>query len=259
LTAHVSLRGQVALVTGGGSGIGRATSVMLAAEGARVAVLDREEGGAAATAALIEGKGGEALAIAADVSSASDVASALHTVAAVCGALHILVNNAGVDDVVARVEELEEAAVDRVLAINLKGQFLVAGRAVPLMIRSAGKAIVNTSSIAALIGAPGKSLYSSTKGAIVSMTRALALDLAPQGIRVNAVCPGAIERTAMHDAFFATQPDPDRVEAEVAERIPLGRFGTPEDVARAILFLASDDAAYITGTTLVVDGGWTTP
>jgi NAD(P)-dependent dehydrogenase (short-subunit alcohol dehydrogenase family) len=251
--------GQVALVTGGGSGIGRATSLLLAAEGARVVVLDRAEDDAAATAELIEQSGGDALAITGDVSSADDVSAALDRVAAACGALHVLVSNAGVDDVVARVEELDEPAVDRLLAINLKSQFLVAGRAVPLMVRSAGKAIVNTSSIAALIGAPGKSLYSSTKGAIVSMTRALALELAPHGIRVNAVCPGAIERTAMHDAFFSKQPDPKRVEAEVVARIPLGRFGTPEDVAGAILFLTSDDAAYITGTTLVVDGGWTTP
>jgi NAD(P)-dependent dehydrogenase (short-subunit alcohol dehydrogenase family) len=254
-----SLAGQVALVTGAGSGIGRATAVLLAAEGARVVALDREEAAACTTGGLIEDAGGEALPIPCDVSSSADVSSAFDAVSASYGALHVLVNNAGVDDVVARVEDLQEPDLDRMLAVNLKGQFLVAGRAVPLMVGSGGKAIVNTSSIAALIGAPGKALYSSTKGAIVSMTRALALDLAPQGIRVNAVCPGAIERTAMHDAFFETQPDRRRVETAVIERIPLGRFGTPEDVAAAILFLASDAASYITGTTLVVDGGWTTP
>ena len=252
-------RDQVAVVTGAGSGIGRAAAHLFASEGARVAILERSVLAGKDTEQLIRAAGGEAVFLQCDVSHDSDVSSAIDEVTQRFGALHILHNCAGVDDVVASVETTSEQDIDRLLAINLKGYFLVARHAVPLLLRSRGRAIVNTSSIAGLIGAPGKALYSSTKGAIVSMTRAMAMDLAPHGVRVNAVCPGAIEQTTMHNAFFDKLGNAEAVKAEVLKLIPLRRFGTPEDVARAVLFLASEDASYITGATLVIDGGWTTP
>lgn len=250
----MNLDEQVAVVTGGGSGIGRATAVMLAKAGARVAVVDRERSAADDTVALVQAAGGAALALDGDVGEpgAADAHAAL--VLARWGRIDALVCAAGFS-VGGTVLTTAPADWDAVFRTNVNGTWLWARAAIPAMQRQGGGAIVTFTSQLALAGGRGNSAYVAAKGAIMSLTRTMALDFAADGIRVNAIAPGAID-TPMLARGFARQADPAAAREASLRRHALGRFGRPEDIAAAVLHLVSDAAAFTTGTTMVVDGGW---
>jgi 3-oxoacyl-[acyl-carrier protein] reductase len=257
------LAGRSALITGGGSGIGRAIVETFAAEGARIALLDYRREAAEEVAAAV---GGETLALQGDVSSAADIDRAVSAAVAAFGSLDVLVNNAGVFDQNAPCEEVTEEAWDRLFAINVRGTAFATQRALREMLPRGSGSIVNLSSINALVGLGGGAAYAASKGAIAAFTRQVACEVGPRGVRVNALAPGAIA-TNLFDNTSAIlgDADPDgalgrehkskMVEGSLAG-IPLGRIGTGADVAKAAAFLASDDADYLTGVVLVVDGGY---
>ncbi len=254
------LRDKVAIVTGGASGIGRVTASLFANEGARVAVVDLDAEGGQATVEQIESAGGEALFIAADVSSEADVRDAVAATVARFGGLNLLFNNAGINEggsLGGSVEEQTEERWDRVLAVNLKGTILCSKHAVAELKRSGGGAIVNTASISGLV-AVSTHAYSASKAAVIQLTRTMARELGPQGIRVNSVAPGAVE-TPMTVGPRGDVSREERVQMMVrlTERTPLGRIGQPDDIAHAALYLASDEASFVTGQVLAVDGGYT--
>jgi NAD(P)-dependent dehydrogenase (short-subunit alcohol dehydrogenase family) len=247
------LDGKVALITGGGSGMGREACLVFAREGARIAALDLDAQGLEATGSMVREAGGEIATFVADVADERQVREAVEGTVERFGALHILYNNAGVlwrgRDV--SVLETDEAVWDRVMAINLKGMVWVCKYGVPKLIQAGGGAIVNIGSTSALLGdTVPQDAYTASKGAVVSLTRNLAVQFAPHGIRANCIHPGFTD-TPMQTVRTS---DPAWVEDAVAS-IPLGRLGTPRDVVNAALFLASDEASYITGAELVVDGG----
>ena len=249
---------RVAVVTGGASGIGRAIAQLFAARGAKVCIADVNAEGAAAVAAELEASGGEAFAVATDVADDASVAAMIAAVEARWGGLHSLVNCAGIDRPT-RLEDLSEEVYDAIQGVDLKGVYLVTRRALPLMVRSGGGAVVNISSIMAWYTAPGYVAYTAAKAGVIGMTRALAVELGPQGIRVNAVCPGFIDTPIWQRNLDAMAPTEA---AAFAERIrglhPVGRRGRPEDVALATAYLCSDEAAFVSGSHLVVDGGVST-
>jgi NAD(P)-dependent dehydrogenase (short-subunit alcohol dehydrogenase family) len=246
------LKGKVAIVTGAGSGIGRAVALEFAREGARVVVNDhRGDGMGEETVALIEAAGGNAVYVGADVSLEEEVERLIRTAVDTYGRLDILVNNAGVV-IYKPIQELTEADFDRVVAVNQKGTFFGTKHAIPAMIAAGGGSIINTASIAGDHGQHGSFVYGATKGAILSMTRIAAAELARFNIRVNAVQPGVI-RTGM-----AAAGGEDRAQMLVrcARETPLGnRIGTPEECAPLYVFLASDESGFITGQKMAVDGG----
>ena len=249
---------RVAFVTGGASGIGRATARAFAERGAHVCVADVNGAGARDTAEELASMGCEAIAATTDVADGRSVAQALRAVESHFGALHIVVNCAGIDRP-ALLADLDEASYERVQAVDLKGVYLVSRAALPLLRASGGGAIVNVSSVMAWFTAPGYTAYTAAKAGVLGMTRAMAVELGPDGIRVNAVCPGFID-TPIWQRNLDAMPSDEA--ARFAERIrslhPVGRRGSPDDVARATVWLCSDDAAFVTGTHLVVDGGVST-
>jgi len=249
------LRDKVAIVTGAASGIGRACARLFAAEGAAVVLADWDAAGGDEAAAEIVAAGGRARFQHVDVSSEDDASTLVGAAQSSFGSVDILVNNAGImPDGSLLTQTVEEW--DRVMAVNLKGMFLCARAAVPAM-RERGEGhsggIVNTASPTGLLGYPDLVAYSTSKGGVLAFTRALAVELAP-AIRVNAVVPGTVN-TGILQKYLETVDDRDAVLRAFAAQHPMGRVGEPEDVARAALFLASDDAAFITGSSLVVDGG----
>ncbi len=245
-------RNRVVLVTGAGSGIGKAAAQLFAAEGGRVAVVDQSEADAEATVSVIREASGEAFAIGADVSRQADCRSMVERVLAAYGQLNVAFNNAGVGASGFAVADEEEVAWSRLIDVNLKGIFLSLKYEIPAMVAAGGGAIVNTASVAGLVGERGIGAYSASKHGVVGLTRTAALDYIQQGIRINAVCPGAT-RTRMLANWFQ---DP-KVESFILSRHPIGRVAEPEEIARAVLFLASDDASFIVGQALAVDGGLT--
>jgi len=250
----MKLKDKVALITGAGSGIGQATALLFAREGARVAVVDVREEAAKATAQEIERAGGQALALRADVSRAADNQAAVEQTVARWGRLDIFYANAGVPERPTPVEDVDEATFDRIMAVNVKGPFLGVKYAAPIMKRQRNGVILITGSTSAVRPRPGVQCYSASKGAVHVMAKSLALELAPFGIRVVTIAPVATE-TPMLPAFMGKDKVDDEGMARYRATVPLGRLNQPEDLARAALFLASDDAAMITGTALEVDGG----
>lgn len=244
------LRGKVAIVTGAASGIGRATARLFAQSSVKVALADYDATGGQETLDMIEGDGGEATFIEADVSKDEDVQRMVRQAVGIYGRLDIIFNNAGVGET-AKAADASSEHWDRVLGINLKGVFLGCKYAIPEMIKVGGGSIVNNGSILAEVGFSEATAYSASKHGVVGLTQTIAIDYAWQGIRANVVCPGFI-RTPM----VVRNIGEDEAE-EIASLHPLGRMGEPEDVAEAVLFLASDRASFITGTCLFVDGGYT--
>jgi len=251
------LDGRVALITGAGSGIGRATALLFAEEGAKIAVADCASEGGQETVELIKAAGGQAIFVAADVSKAVDVEMMVNITMDTFGRLDILFNNAGVGGLMIPTWDTTEEAWDSVIDINLKGVFLGSKYALPVMISQGGGVIINTASITAIVGAPGLPAYCASKGGVAQLTKTIALESAKHNIRVNCICPGMIQ-TAMSDSpFLADAADRQAHIQAFLETIPLGRLGRPEDIAKTALFLASDDSSYMTGAALVVDGGRT--
>jgi NAD(P)-dependent dehydrogenase (short-subunit alcohol dehydrogenase family) len=247
------LDGKVALITGAGRGMGREACTVFAAEGARVAAMDVDPEGLAATAAVVADAGGDLATFVADVADEEQVRRAIAGAVERFGGLNVLYNNAGVlwRDRDLGVLETDGAVWDRVMGINLKGIVWVCKYGVPELIRAGGGAIVNVGSLSALLGdTVPQDAYSASKGAVIALTRSLAVQFAPQGVRANCIHPGFID-TPMQTVRTS---DPAWVQGARAA-IPLGRLGTPRDVVNAALFLASDDASYITGVELIVDGG----
>lgn len=251
------MEGKVALITGGGSGIGRATANLFANEGAKVVVADNNEARAGESAKEISGAGGEAEAVGGDVTDTDDARRMVDTAEQRYGKLNVLVNCAGITHRDARPGASEDEIWDRVIDVNLKGTYLVARHAVDAMKRAGGGSIVNIASMMALVGIAhqsGRGLdpYPASKGGVLQFSRNLAVDSAKDNIRVNSICPGHI-RTPMISGVIS---DPDTV-AQLESKYPLGRLGRPEEIAYAALYLASDESSFVTGTYLVVDGGFT--
>ena len=243
--------GKVTIVTGGGGGIGRAVAERFASEGARVALVDVDEAGLKASVAAVARAGGQALAIRADVTRSADVQRYVDTTLEQFGAIDVLHNNAGVLGDLKPLTEYPEETFDRVIAVNVRGVWLGLKHVAPAM-RTPGAAIVNTASIAGLMGSRNIVAYTASKHAVVGLTRTAALELAPRGIRVNAICPAPIE-TNMVKALEAGAGRTAR--ERLTATLPLQRFGEPAEVAALVAFLCSADAAYITGGIYTVDGG----
>jgi len=250
-----TLEGKVALVTGGSSGIGRASSLAFAREGARVVVSDVNVEGGEETVSKIKEAAGVAIFVHADVSKVADVEILIKKTVETYGRLDCAHNNAGIGgEVGALTHEYPEESWERLISINLKGVWLCMKFEIPAMLRQGGGAIVNTSSIWGLVGAPGASAYVASKHGVAGLTKAAALEYAQQGIRINAVNPGAI-RTPMTDRFLAASPENEPL---LTALHPIGRIGMPEEVAEAVLWLCSDGASFVIGQNLTVDGGYTT-
>lgn len=250
------VEGKVALVTGAGLGIGRATAILLAREGARVAVTDIREDEARETVNRIEGVVGTAHPWRLDVSDEEQVRRVVEEVVDRFGGLNVLVNNAGIAGPDRPTHELTSADWDRVMAVNVRGVFHCTKHAIPHMRAAGGGSIVNLSSIYGLVSAPDVPPYHASKGAVTLMSKTDALLYAKDGIRVNSVHPGFV-RTPMVDVYLESTGDPARTAEAVAELHPVGHMGEPEDVAYGILYLASDEASFVTGSELVIDGGYT--
>ena len=247
------VEGKVAVVTGGASGIGRAAAQALAAEGARVGIADVDEAGGERVAAGIRDAGGDAFFRRTDVRSLADLEAVLAEAADRHGRLDVLVNNAAIS-VAGSAGEMAEEDWARVIDVNLSGVWRGMRAAIPRMLAQGGGSIVNLSSVQAHVGFLGWSGYAASKGGIDALTRQAAVEYAPQGIHVNAIVPGTI-MTEMNEGIMRDSPDGDAVMAEWVSMHPMGRIGQPEEVAAAIVFLASDDASFVTGTLLRVDGG----
>lgn len=248
------LANKVVLVTGAGSGMGRVACKLFAREGARIVATDLLADSLARTVEEVRQGGGEIVAVQGDVSRGADVANAVAEGVRAFGALHVLYNNAGIfpdDD--SSVVETSEATLQRTLDVNLKGVFLCCKYGLPELLRVGGGSIINIASFVALVGCTvPQDAYTASKGAVLALTKSLAVQYGRQGVRANALCPGPIETPLLRELL----KDPAK-RALRLDRIPLGRFGRPEDVVNAGLFLASDDSSWITGTTFMVDGGIT--
>jgi NAD(P)-dependent dehydrogenase (short-subunit alcohol dehydrogenase family) len=246
------LEGKVILITGAGSGMGRVAAQMFAREGARIIANDYAEGPLRETVSMVHEAGGTILGIPGNVAVANDVQEAISEGVRAFGALHVLYNNAGImpgEDT--SVEETSEEVYNRVMDVNLKGVFLCCKYGIPALLHSGGGSIINIASFVALVGCTvPQDAYTASKGGVLSLTRSLAVQYGRRGIRANAICPGPIETPLLRHLWTSEEERNKRL-----NRMPLGRFGTPEDVVQAGIFLASDESSWITGTTFVVDGG----
>lgn len=246
------LEGKVALVTGGGSGIGRATALVFAREGAKVVVADVLTEGGEGTVSRIRESGGKAIFVRTDISKVGEVIALIDNVVTIYGRLDCACNNAGIEGTIAQTADCTEENWDRVIDINLKGVWLCMKYEIPEMLKQGSGAIVNTASIAGLIGFQGLPAYCASKGGIIQLTKTAALEYATKGIRINAVCPGVI-RTPMVERVTGGKPE---LEAQFTALEPVGRMGAPGEVAEAVVWLCSDAASFVTGHPLVVDGGF---
>ncbi len=249
------LADKVAFITGAGSGIGQATALLFAQEGARVCAVDLDPAGAQATAGSITGSGGQALSTVADVSASDHVRRAVDSCLQHFGRIDILVNCAGIGSTQTVVDTPEDLW-DRVFAVNVRGTFLCCKAIASHMIEAGGGTIINIASVAGMVGLKNRAAYCASKGAVISLTQAIAVDHVGQHIRCNCICPGTVDSPWV-GRLLAAAPDPVAERAALVARQPMGRLGTPQEIARAALYLASDDAAFITGSSLVIDGGLT--
>ena len=250
--------GKVALVTGAGNGIGRASSLGFAKRGARLVLVDRDAAAGEATAGIIRQQGGQAVFVAADVTKSADVQAYVKAALDAYGAIDCFHNNAGIEGAVANTAEYDEAMFDTVMGVNVKGVFLGLRHVLPVMLNQKRGAVVNTASVAGLVGSPGMPAYVASKHAVIGLTKVAAGEVARAGVRVNAVCPGPIDTRMIHSLESMMSPaDPGAAGQRYQSSIPIGRYGTAEEVANVVLFLCSDLAGNVTGAQYVVDGGRT--
>ncbi|MFN8652257.1 MAG: SDR family oxidoreductase [Gemmatimonadales bacterium] len=248
-----TLTGKVALVTGGGSGIGRASAQALAREGAKVVVAGRRKEALDETARLIRDAGGEATAVAADVTREAEIQQLVAVTVQTYGGLDIAFNNAGIEGSAAPLTSTTGGEYDAVFDANVRGTWLAMKHEIPALRARGGGVVINNSSVVGVIGFPGLSLYAATKHAVIGLTKAAALEVAAEGIRVNVVAPGGVE-TDMSERLLGGRPE---ARAAFISAHPVGRMGTPEEIAEAVVWLASPGASFVTGHTLLVDGGLT--
>jgi len=251
--AEESYAGKAVLVTGGAGGIGRAAALAFAQAGARVAVSDVNTAGGEETAGLITQAGGEAIFVKADVSREAEVEALIAKTVAAFGRLDCAFNNAGIEEESKPLADCDEALFDRIMAVNVKGAWLCMKHEIRQMLKQGGGAIVNTASVAGLVGAPLQPVYAASKHAVVGMTKTAAAEYGKAGIRINSVCPGVI-RTPMLERALEREP---RREKGIVKIHPIGRIGEPGEIAGAVLWLCSDAASFVTGHQLTVDGGLT--
>lgn len=247
------LEGKVSLITGAGDGIGRGIALRFAAEGAAVGVLDIQVAACQRVAAEITQAGGRALALPADVTQAEQVRAAVRALTEAFGPPTVLVHNAGIMPP-GTIDQTTERDWDRVFAVNVKGAYLTSREVIPLMRQAGGGSVIFMASITGVNGLPGLAAYSASKGALISLARAMAIDHAREGIRVNSVSPGTIDSPMLH-AFVAAQNDPEKTRRAFDEIQPRGRVGTIDEVVNVFVFLASDQASYVSGANVNVDGG----
>ncbi|MBV8393117.1 MAG: glucose 1-dehydrogenase [Alphaproteobacteria bacterium] len=254
----MDFKGKVALVTGGGNGIGRAACVAFGKHGAKVVAVDKDGAAAEATAGIVRQNGGEALALTADVTKSADVQAYVKATIAKYGRIDCFFNNAGIEGKVAPTAEYDEAVFDAVIGVNVKGVFLGLRHVLPEMIHQKSGAVVNTASVAGLVATPGMPAYVASKHAVIGLTKTAAGEVARQGIRVNAVCPGPVDTRMIHSLAEQIAPDdPASVGKRYQSALPTGRYSTAEEIANMVIFLCSDLASNTTGGQFVVDGGRT--
>jgi NAD(P)-dependent dehydrogenase (short-subunit alcohol dehydrogenase family) len=247
------LQGKVILVTGGGSGIGRATSLLLAAQGARIMIADYVPEGAEKTVAMIKEAGGVASCVAADVSVSKQVELMVNKTVETYGRIDGAFNNAGIEGRMGTdTATASEENFDRTIAINLKGVFLCMKYEIPQMLKQGGGAIVNTASIAGLVGFEGNSAYNASKHGVIGLTKTAALEYAQKNIRVNCVCPGVIQTPMVARIMDSGQMD----ERDLMAGEPVGRLGQPAEIGEGVVWLLSEASSFVTGHSLIIDGGW---
>jgi NAD(P)-dependent dehydrogenase (short-subunit alcohol dehydrogenase family) len=252
----MDFKDRIALITGAGNGIGRATALDFAGHGAKVVVVDRDAEAGNATVASIRQRGGEARFVAADVTRSADVEGYVKATLDAHGRIDCFFNNAGIEGKVAPTAEYDEALFDQIMAVNVKGVFLGLRHVLPVMVRQGSGAVVNTASVAGLVGTPGMAAYVASKHAVIGLTKTASGEVGRNGVRVNAVCPGPVDTRMIHSLEMMLDPsDPAAVGRRYQNAIPTGRYTTPEEIASTVLFLCSDLAKNITGAQWVVDGG----
>src|ERR1700731_2351027 len=250
--------GKVALITGAGNGIGRATALGFATSGAKVVVVDRHAAAGGATGGVIRQQGGEARFVAADVTKSAEVQAYVKAALDAYGAIDCFFNNAGIEGKWAHTAEYDEDMFDAVIGVNVKGVFLGLRHVLPVMLQQKRGAIVNTASVAGLVATPGMPAYVASKHAVIGLTKTAAGEVARAGVRVNAVCPGPVDTRMIHALESQLNPaNPQAVGDRYRNAIPSGRYTAPEEIANVVLFLCSDLAANVTGAQWVVDGGRT--
>lgn len=242
-------------ISGGATGIGQATALLFAHQGAIVTIFDRDSENGEKCLKKILNSGGRGIFIFGNLIYPDDVEKAVKQSSHTFGGIDILINNAGVESPYS-VHEMPIEEWDRVMAVNLRGMYLMAKAVIPIMKKSGGGAIVNTASISGLLGWPVSAAYCASKGGVIQLTKQMAVDYAQDNIRVNCVAPGTT-LTPLIERIFQQEPEPEKAKQKISQMHPLGRFAQPEEIAQAILFLASEDASFITGAVLPVDGGYT--
>lgn len=251
----MQLRDRVAIITGAGAGIGRACCLLFSAEGAKIVAVDLDPAALGLVADDVQHAGGTVLAIQADVSRASDVERVITVASDSFPAIHILFNNAGIVPR-GKIHETTEEDWDRTMAVNVKSMYLMSHAVVPIFLKHGGGVILNTSSATALRSVVDRAAYTASKGAVLALTKSMAIDYVRDGIRVNCLCPGTIDTPSLQRRLAASA-NPEDARKQFVARQPMGRLGTAEEVAKAALFLVSDEARFVTGTAFSIDGGFT--
>ena len=251
----MKFEGKVSLVTGGGSGIGRATALAFAREGAKVIVADVSEQGGKETVQMIEQAGGDAIFIKTDVSDGTEVMEMVNKAIEVYSRIDCAVNNAGVEGMLVNISDYPEEMWNRVIGVNLTGVWLCMKYEIPQMLKQGGGVIINMASIFGLVGLANASAYIASKHGVVGLTKAAALEYSAKGIRVNAVCPGFIETPMLMERSLKAGENPE-VYQQIVSVSPIGRLGKPEEIAETVLWLCSDGASFVTGHSMVADGGY---
>jgi len=250
------LRGKVALVTGAARGLGRGIAVEFARQGARLVLsTSKDVEGLAATARMVRELGGEAVEMRGDVANPAEARAMVEAGPAAYGRLDTVVSNAGIE-IAAPVADLREEDWDRVIAVNLSGTFLICKYAIPALLQAGGGSIITMGSVAGVVGWAADAAYNASKGGVILLTKTIALDYSARGVRANCICPGSIE-TEMHTAWVAQAADPQAEQQALVDAHPIGHLGEVADVAMAAVYLASDESRFVTGSVLMVDGGYT--